>query len=69
MHQTVGGKPVIFPVASGKGSTGKSTFVANFGALLAGRGLDVVIVDCDFGGSNLHLFLNAKYANCKPLSE
>ena len=60
MHQTVGGKPVIFPVASGKGGTGKSTFVANFGALLASRGLDVVIVDCDFGGSNLHLFLNVQ---------
>ena len=36
-------------VASGKGGAGKSTFTANLGAVLARRGLSVVIVDTDIG--------------------
>ncbi|MEE3234513.1 MAG: P-loop NTPase [Candidatus Latescibacterota bacterium] len=50
--------PIVYPVASGKGGTGKSTIVSNFGAYLALKGYNVVIVDCDFGGSDLHLFLD-----------
>lgn len=58
MRQPKKKRPIIYPVASGKGGTGKSTFVSNLGALLARKGNIVVIVDCDFGGSDLHLFLD-----------
>lgn len=58
MHLPNKQRPIIYPVASGKGGTGKSTLVSNLGALLARKGKNVVIVDCDFGGSDLHLFLD-----------
>ena len=58
MRQSGKSNPIIYPVASGKGGTGKSTIVSNIGAILAGKGYNVVIVDCDFGGSDLHLFLD-----------
>ncbi len=58
MRQLKKKRPIIYPVASGKGGTGKSTLVSNLGALLARKGNNVVIVDCDFGGSDLHLFLD-----------
>ena len=58
MRQFDQNNPIIYPIASGKGGTGKSTMVSNIGGSLASKGYDVVIVDCDFGGSDLHLFLD-----------
>ena len=58
MSQSWKNNPIIYPVASGKGGTGKSTIVSNIGASLAGKGYNVILVDCDFGGSDLHLFLD-----------
>jgi flagellar biosynthesis protein FlhG len=51
-------EPIIWPVAGGKGGTGKSTLTANIGVGLALLGYKVVLVDCDLGGSDLHLFFD-----------
>lgn len=47
----------VFVVVSGKGGTGKSTFVSNMGALLAARGKSVVLVDMDMGLRALDLYM------------
>jgi flagellar biosynthesis protein FlhG len=49
---------VIWPVAGGKGGTGKSTITANMGVGLALLGYKVIIVDGDLGGADLHLFFD-----------
>ncbi|MEE2659100.1 MAG: P-loop NTPase [Candidatus Latescibacterota bacterium] len=49
---------VIWPVAGGKGGTGKSTLTANLGVGLSLLGYRVIIVDCDLGGADLHLFFD-----------
>jgi flagellar biosynthesis protein FlhG len=51
-------KATIWPVAGGKGGTGKSTMTANIGIGLAMLGYKVVLVDCDLGGADLHLFFD-----------
>ncbi|HEQ72260.1 MAG TPA: MinD/ParA family protein, partial [Spirochaetia bacterium] len=45
----------IIPVASGKGGVGKSLIATNLAIALGQAGKNVVIADCDLGGSNLHL--------------
>ena len=49
---------VIWPVAGGKGGTGKSTLTANMGVGLSLLGYKVIIVDGDLGGADLHLFFD-----------
>ena len=49
---------VIWPVAGGKGGTGKSTLTANIGVGLSMLGYKVILVDGDLGGANLHLFFD-----------
>jgi flagellar biosynthesis protein FlhG len=49
---------VIWPVAGGKGGTGKSTLTANIGVGLSLLGYKVIIVDGDLGGADLHLFFD-----------
>ena len=49
---------VIWPVAGGKGGTGKSTLTANIGVGLAMLGYKVILVDGDLGGADLHLFFD-----------
>jgi flagellar biosynthesis protein FlhG len=49
--------PTIYPIGGGKGGVGKSFVTASLGALLAGSGKSVVLVDLDLGASNLHTFL------------
>ncbi len=51
---------MVVPVGSGKGGVGKSVFTANLGIALARRGKTVVLVDLDFGGSNLHTCLGVR---------
>ncbi len=48
----------IIAIASGKGGVGKSVLLTNIAAGLAMMGNKVVMVDADFGGSNLHALLN-----------
>jgi flagellar biosynthesis protein FlhG len=50
--------PIIWPVAGGKGGTGKSTLTANIGIGLALLGYKVILVDGDLGGADLHLFFD-----------
>ena len=46
---------VIWPIAGGKGGTGKSTLTANLGVGLSLLGHKVILVDGDLGGADLHL--------------
>ncbi len=47
----------IWAVGGGKGGTGKSFVTSGLAVCLAERGLNVVLVDADFGGANLHTYL------------
>lgn len=49
--------PAIYSIGGGKGGVGKSFVTASLGALLAGGGKSVALVDLDLGASNLHTFL------------
>lgn len=50
----------IWAIGGGKGGTGKSFFSANLAIQLAKMGDDVVLIDADLGGPNLHTFLGMK---------
>jgi len=58
----------IFAVGGGKGGTGKSFLAANLAIEMGSRQGDVVIVDADLGGPNLHTLLSVK-ENGKDLGE
>lgn len=47
----------LIAVGGGKGGIGKSLVSANLGMALARRGAQVVLVDADLGGANLHTCL------------
>lgn len=49
--------PTIHSIGGGKGGVGKSFVTASLGALLAGSGKSVALIDLDLGASNLHTFL------------
>lgn len=68
----------IWAIAGGKGGVGKSFVVSCLGTYLALRGHEVVLVDADLGGANLHTFLCVErprtsltdfFDNKLPLSE
>jgi len=44
----------ILAVGGGKGGVGKTIITASLGVGLAALGYDVILVDADFGGANLH---------------
>lgn len=48
----------IIAIASGKGGVGKSVLSTNIAAGLAMLDKKVILIDADFGGSNLHALLN-----------
>lgn len=50
----------IWAVGGGKGGTGKSFIAASLGIELASKEKDVVMIDADLGGANLHTFLGMK---------
>ncbi len=58
----------ILAVGGGKGGTGKSFLAANLAIEMGSRRGDVVIIDADLGGPNLHTFLSIK-ENGKDLGE
>lgn len=53
----------VVTVLSGKGGVGKTSFVVNFAVALARLGKRVVVIDADFGFSNVDIMLgaNSKY--------
>lgn len=54
----------VMAIASGKGGVGKTIVTASLGVGLAALGKEVILVDADFGGANLHTcmgFLEPKY--------
>lgn len=53
----VGVEPLLVAVGGGKGGIGKSVLAALLGVECARRGLQTVLLDCDFGGPNLHSLL------------
>lgn len=50
----------IISIAGGKGGTGKTFFTVNFGISLASMGYDVIVIDGDFGGPDVHNFLSVE---------
>jgi flagellar biosynthesis protein FlhG len=51
----------VWTVAGGKGGTGKTAMTANMGIAMATMGYQVILVDADLGGANLHTILNIKH--------
>lgn len=51
------GEPVLVAVGGGKGGVGKSVLAALVGVECARRGFATALLDCDFGGPNLHSLL------------
>lgn len=54
----------VIAIGSGKGGVGKTVLTASLGVGLAALGKEVILVDADFGGANLHIcmgFLEPKY--------
>lgn len=50
----------VWAIAGGKGGTGKSFVTSNVGSCLAKKGKDVILIDADLGGANLHSLLGVK---------
>ena len=50
----------IWAIGGGKGGTGKSFVTANLALHLSLLGHEVVLIDADFGGPNLHTFRGMK---------
>ena len=53
----------IWAVGGGKGGTGKSFIAASLAIHLASLESDVVLIDADLGGPNLHTFLGMNHSN------
>ncbi len=51
----------VWAIGGGKGGIGKTLFTANLGVGLAKMGKEVIVVDSDLGGANLHTLLSIKY--------
>lgn len=54
----------VMAIASGKGGVGKTVLTASLGVGLAALGKEVILIDADFGGANLHTcmgFLEPRY--------
>jgi flagellar biosynthesis protein FlhG len=47
----------LYAIASGKGGVGKTMLISSLGIALASMGDEVILVDADFGGANLHTCL------------
>ncbi|MCP4895508.1 MAG: MinD/ParA family protein [bacterium] len=54
--------PQIWSVGGGKGGVGKSVIATNLAVALAEGGRQVVLIDADLGGANLHTLLGVPWA-------
>jgi len=52
--------PIVLAVASGKGGVGKTNVAVNLGAVLAGRGHRVTLVDTDIGLANADVLVGVQ---------
>jgi len=48
---------MIWTIGGGKGGSGKSFITVNLGICLSRLGIQVLLIDADLGGANLHTFL------------
>jgi len=53
-QNTNGARKKVIAIGSGKGGVGKTVLSASLGIGLAAMGREVILVDADFGGANLH---------------
>lgn len=58
------GRSRVVAVGGGKGGTGKSLLSSNLGLFLARTGREIILLDADLGGANLHTCLGI---NCPGL--
>jgi flagellar biosynthesis protein FlhG len=57
-------KSAMIAVGGAKGGVGKTILAANLAVVLANHGKKVIMVDLDFGGSNLHLYMGQRRLVC-----
>ena len=50
----------LLAIGGGKGGTGKTFLAVNLGTALAERGKEVILVDADWGGANLHTMMGIR---------
>lgn len=55
------GHRTIWSVGGGKGGIGKSITTANLGCAIARKGREVILIDADLGGANLHTYFGIKF--------
>jgi flagellar biosynthesis protein FlhG len=69
-QETAGKKCIVYCVTSGKGGVGKTSFTVNFAIALSRCNKKVVILDADFGFSNVNIMLgtNSKFNMSHVLS-
>ncbi len=57
MSDMIRKEPEVWAIGGGKGGTGKSFIASNVATCLAQKGKNIVLIDADFGGANLHTLL------------
>jgi flagellar biosynthesis protein FlhG len=55
------GRRTIWTIGGGKGGSGKTFIAVNLGICLSRFGGEVVLIDTDLGGANIHTFLGLSY--------
>ncbi len=64
-----GGPARVWSVGGGKGGIGKSFLVANLATVAARSGRQVIVIDADLGGANLHTCLGVRPVERVNLSD
>ena len=67
--RNTGGPARVWSVGGGKGGVGKSFLVANLATVAARSGRQVIVIDADLGGANLHTCLGVRVVERINLSD